>query len=59
MRARIGRLAEPGEVLVSAAAVDLLQASRFRFEERGAHELKGLSGSRAIYAYVGQVSQPA
>lgn len=50
--ARIGQLAGRGEVLVSATTVDLLQASGLRFEERGAHELKGLSGSRSIYAYV-------
>ena len=52
--ARIGQLAEPGEVLVSDTTVDLLQASGLRFEERGTHELKGLSGSRAVYAYIGE-----
>ena len=57
--ARIGQLAEPGEVLVSATTADLLQASGLRFEERGTHELKGLSGSRAIYAYVGEDAPPA
>jgi class 3 adenylate cyclase len=57
--ARIGQLAEPGEVLVSATTVDLLQASGLRFEERGTHELKGLSGNRAIYAYVGDEAPPA
>ncbi len=57
--ARIGQLAKPGEILVSATTVDLLQASGLRFEQRGMHELKGLSGSRAIHAYVGEVSPPA
>jgi len=57
--ARIGQLAKPEEVLVSATTVDLLQASGLRFEERGTHELKGLSGSRAIYAYVGDEAPPA
>jgi class 3 adenylate cyclase len=57
--ARIGQLAEPGQVLVSATTADLLQASGLRFEERGAHELKGLSGSRAIFAYVGEEAPPA
>lgn len=52
--ARIGQLAEAGEVLVSATTVDLLQASGLRFEERGTHELKGLSGSRSVYRYVGE-----
>ncbi len=51
--ARIGQLAEPGEVLVSDTTVDLLQASGLRFEERGTHELKGLSGSRGVFRYVG------
>lgn len=57
--ARIGQLARPGEVLVSATTADLLQASGLRFEERGTHELKGLSGSRAIYGYVGEDEPPA
>ena len=52
--ARIGQLAEPGEVLVSGTTADLLQSSGLRFEERGTHELKGLSGSRSVYRYVGE-----
>jgi class 3 adenylate cyclase len=57
--ARIGQLAEPGEVMVSDTTVDLLQASGLRFEERGTHELKGLSGSRRVYRYVGEEPPPA
>jgi class 3 adenylate cyclase len=57
--ARIGQLAEAGEVLVSATTFDLLQASGLRFEERGTHELKGISGSRAIYRYVGEAAPTA
>jgi class 3 adenylate cyclase len=55
--ARIGQLAGPGEVLVSDTTVDLLQASGLRFEERGTHQLKGLSGSRTVYRYVGEGAQ--
>jgi class 3 adenylate cyclase len=57
--ARIGQLADAGEVLVSATTFDLLQASGLRFEDRGTHELRGLSGSRTIYRYVGEEAPPA
>jgi class 3 adenylate cyclase len=57
--ARIGQLAQPGEVLVSDTTVDLLQASGLRFEERGRHELKGLSGSRGVFRYAGDDAPPA
>ena len=50
MAARIMALAGPGEVLVSGTTYDLLAGSGLVFEDRGLHELKGLSGSRPIYA---------
>ena len=51
--ARIAQLAQPGEVLISATTHGLLDGSGLQFEDRGSHELKGLSGRRQVYAYVG------
>lgn len=48
--ARILALAQPGEILTSGTVHDLLDGSSFRFEDRGRHELKGLSGDRPIFA---------
>lgn len=50
--ARVSALAGPGEVLVSQTTRDLLDGSGLRFEDRGMHELKGLSGARAVFALV-------
>lgn len=48
--ARISALAGPGEIFVSAVTRDLLEGSGLSFEERGVHELKGLSGARPVFA---------
>jgi class 3 adenylate cyclase len=48
--ARIASLAEPGEVLVSSTVRDLVAGSAIRFEDRGAHELKGVPGEWRLYA---------
>jgi class 3 adenylate cyclase len=48
--ARISGLAGPGEILVSGTTRDLLDGSGLRFDDRGLHELKGIDGSRQIYA---------
>ncbi len=48
--ARVAALAGPGEVLVSGTTRDLLDGSGLSLEPRGEHELKGLSGARAIFA---------
>ena len=48
--ARIAALAEPGEVLVSSTVRDLVAGSGISFEERGAHELKGVPGEWRLYA---------
>jgi len=48
--ARIASLAEPGEVLVSSTVRDLVAGSGISFEERGAHELKGVPGEWRLYA---------
>jgi class 3 adenylate cyclase len=50
--ARVMSLAGAGEVLVSGTTHDLLAGSKLRFADRGAHELKGLSGVRNIHALV-------
>ena len=50
--ARVAALAGAGEVLVSGTTHDLLDGSGLSFESRGAHELKGLSGARPIFALV-------
>jgi len=48
--ARIADLAHPAEIWVSGTVRDLLDGSDFDFQKRGQHELKGLHGSRALYA---------
>ena len=50
--ARVSTLAGPGEVLVSSVTRDLLDGSGLAFEQRGVHELKGLSGARPVFALV-------
>jgi class 3 adenylate cyclase len=50
--ARVAALAGAGEVLVSGTTHDMLDGSGLAFEPRGAHELKGLSGARPIFALV-------
>lgn len=47
---RIAALAHPAEIWVSGTVRDLLDGSDFDFKERGQHELKGLHGSRPLYA---------
>jgi class 3 adenylate cyclase len=46
---RIAALAQPGEVLVSAPAVGLLEGSDLKLEDAGEHVLKGLPGRRRVY----------
>ena len=48
--ARVAALAGPGEVLVSSTVRDLVAGSGIEFEDRGAHELKGLPAAVTIYA---------
>jgi class 3 adenylate cyclase len=50
--ARIAALAGPDEVLLSGTTRDLVEGSDLVFEDRGAHELKGLPGERRIYALI-------
>lgn len=48
--ARVAALAGPGEVLVSHTVRDLVAGSGLRFDDRGAHALKGVPGEWHLYA---------
>ena len=50
MGARVAGLAGAGEVLVSGTVRDLVPGSGIRFEERGAHTLKGVPGEWRLFA---------
>lgn len=47
--ARITALAGPGQVLISASTVALLEGSGLSYSDAGEHELKGLEGRRRLY----------
>ena len=47
---RIVDLAEPGEVLVSGAVKNLVAGSKYEFEDRGEHTLKGVPRPWKLYA---------
>jgi class 3 adenylate cyclase len=48
--ARVSALAGPNEVLVSSTVRDLVIGSGLEFDERGAHELKGVPGDWHLFA---------
>jgi class 3 adenylate cyclase len=48
--ARVGGLAAGGEVLVSRTVKDLVVGSGIAFEDRGAHQLKGVPGTWELFA---------
>jgi class 3 adenylate cyclase len=48
--ARVASHAAPGEVLVSSTVKDLVAGSGLAFQDRGTHELKGLTGEWRLYA---------
>jgi class 3 adenylate cyclase len=48
--ARLVRLAQPSEVLVTATVRDVVAGSGIRFEDRGARTLKGVPGLWRLYA---------
>ncbi len=50
--ARVEACAQPGEVWVSRTVTDLVTGSGIAFEDRGEHQLKGLSGTWNLYAVV-------
>jgi class 3 adenylate cyclase len=47
--ARVGALAGPNDVLVSSTLRDLVIGSGLEFEDRGAHELKGVPGEWRLF----------
>ena len=47
---RVTGLAGPAEVLVSGTTHELVADSDLRFEDRGMHELKGVTGARQVWA---------
>jgi class 3 adenylate cyclase len=48
--ARVASHAGAGEVLVSQTVKDLVAGSGIEFDDRGAHELKGIPGEWRLYA---------
>jgi class 3 adenylate cyclase len=50
---RVTALAKAGEVLVSGTTHELVADSSLSFEDRGSHELKGVTGARQIWALIG------
>ena len=47
---RIESNADPSEVLVSSTVKDLVAGSDIRFQKRGEHQLKGVSGGWQLFA---------
>lgn len=47
---RILAEAQPGEILVSATVKDLVSGSEFAWQDRGEHDLRGISGPRRLFA---------
>jgi class 3 adenylate cyclase len=52
LASRILALAGPGDILTSSTTRDLVDGSGLAFEDRGRHELRGISGSREVLALV-------
>jgi len=48
--ARVGAMADPGEVMVSRTVKDLVAGSGIEFVDRGEHELKGVPGTWKLFA---------
>lgn len=47
--ARVAAAAQPGEILVTSTARDLVAGAGLEFAERGAHQLKGVPGTWQLY----------
>jgi class 3 adenylate cyclase len=56
--ARVGAVAEPGQVLVSRTVRDLVAGSGLTFDSRGEHQLKGVSGTWELFAVTHAGEQP-
>lgn len=50
--ARIMGVAAPGEILLSATVIQILEGSGMTFDDAGMHQLKGLDGPRQLYRLV-------
>jgi len=50
MGARVCEAAEPNQVLVTSTVKDLVAGSGLRFQDQGAHELKGIPDTWRLYA---------
>ena len=48
--ARVSALAGPNDVLVSSTLRDLVMGAGLEFEDRGAHQLKGVPGEWRLFA---------
>jgi class 3 adenylate cyclase len=48
--ARISALADAGDVFVSSTVKDLVSGSGIEFDDRGAHELKGVPGEWRVFS---------
>jgi class 3 adenylate cyclase len=48
--ARVMSLAHTGEILLSGTTLELIDERGLTFEDRGRHELKGVSGPRQLFA---------
>ncbi|MGH2489485.1 MAG: adenylate/guanylate cyclase domain-containing protein [Candidatus Limnocylindria bacterium] len=49
---RVTALAAAGDVIVSGTTYELVADSDLRFEDRGFHELKGVTGARQVWALI-------
>ena len=47
---RVMALADPDEVLVSATTHDLAEAADVAYQDRGSHELRGVTGARQVFS---------
>jgi class 3 adenylate cyclase len=56
--ARVGSIADPGEILVSSTVADLVVGSGMTFTERGEHELKGVPGRWRLLAVGDPAARP-
>jgi pimeloyl-ACP methyl ester carboxylesterase len=54
--ARIGAIADRGEVLASSTVKDLVVGSGIEFEDRGLHSLKGVPGDWHLFAVAGEAT---
>jgi class 3 adenylate cyclase/pimeloyl-ACP methyl ester carboxylesterase len=57
--ARVGALAQGGEVWVSRTVRDLVAGSGIEFDHRGRHELKGVPGEWDLFSVASQTTTPA